>query len=91
MKGPKLGAGSRAKGGGMGSRRGGDTDEFGSALGVAALIAGIGAIIDLAARRARAEQDRIVRESKASPANAWQRVGADLRSAIDRQEAALHK
>ncbi len=75
----------------MGSRRGGDTDEFGSALGVAALIAGKGVIIDLAARRARAEQDRIVRETKASPASAWQRVGADLRSAIDRREAALRK
>ncbi|MHB1625761.1 MAG: hypothetical protein ACYCTZ_11030 [Candidatus Dormibacteria bacterium] len=75
----------------MGARRRGDTDEFGSALGVAALIAGIGAIIDLAARRARAEQGRIIRESKASPANAWQRVGADLRSAIDRQEVASRK
>lgn len=75
----------------MGARRVGDADEFSATLGVAALIAGIGVIIDLAARRARAEQDRIVRESKASPANAWQRVGADLRSAIDRQDAASRR
>ena len=75
----------------MGSRRRGDSDELRSALGLAALIAGKGVIIDLAARRARAEQDGIVRETKASPASAWQRVGADLRSAIDRREAALRK
>ncbi len=75
----------------MGSYHGGDTDELGAALGVAALMAGIGAIIDPAARRARAEQDWIVRESKASPGSAWRRVGADLRSAIDRQEAASPK
>lgn len=75
----------------MGARREGDTDEFVRALSVAALIAGIGTVIDLAARRARAEQDRIVRQSKASPASAWKRVGADLHSAIDRREAAARK
>ena len=62
----------------MGSRRRGDSDELRSALGLAALIAGIGVIIDLAARRARAEQDWIVRESKASPGSAWRRVGASF-------------
>lgn len=72
----------------MSSSGPGNSDKTALLISAVALAASIGSIIDLAAKRARERQDRLVGESKASPGYAWKRVGEDLRKALEREGSA---
>ncbi|MFZ0168578.1 MAG: hypothetical protein WAL64_04030 [Candidatus Dormiibacterota bacterium] len=74
----------------MTGQGGGDADT-GFLLGLGAAIAAVAMLVDLTAKRSREEHDRLIRDSRASPGYAWERVGDDLRRAMDGHNAALRE